>query len=97
MKNEIEISERSTIYDITCEYHSDLMCENYDAGIMASVSPKGMISIYPDSGHRSWVEKTFTFEESDPDRVIAIAKMMLAFAEKAKERNKNTIDVSDNV
>lgn len=97
MNPEIDITERATTYDIKYEYHSDLMCQNYDAGVVATVSPNGRVSIYPDSGHREWVEKTFTFEDSDPDRVIAVAKMMLAIAEMVKRDNaklSTTIDTS---
>ena len=96
-EKEINISERSTTYDIKLEYHSDLMCQNYDAGIVAVVSPKGRVSFYPDSGHRDWVEKTFVFEESDPDRVIAVARMMLSFASMVKKNNqKKCIDTTIN-
>ena len=88
MAKEIEIKERSRSYDIKLEYHSDLLCENFDAEILAAQEPDGKISFSTDSGYRS-----FEFIHSDPDRVIAIANMLRSFAEMAKK--ENAIDISD--
>lgn len=91
MNNQVKIEEKAKTYDIKLEYHSDLMCENYDAEILAIQESDGRITFSPKNKY----EDSFTFKHSDPDRVIAIAKMIQAFAEMAKEENKNTIDLSD--
>lgn len=76
----MEIKEKSRSYDIKFEYHSNLMCENFDAKIHAVQEPDGRISFATGTGYRS-----FEFIHSDPDRVIAIAEMLKAFAEKVKK------------
>lgn len=93
MNNDITITEKSTTYDIKYGYHSDLMCENYDAEVHASHHHDGRITISPNGHHGCG----FVFEHSDPDRVIAIARMILAFADMAKKDNakfSTTIDTS---
>lgn len=92
--NQVSINERSTIYDVSIGYHSDLKCENYDVAIVCSQEPNGRITVKP--GNTFFGDDGFQFIGSDPDRVIAIANMMLAFAQMAKEENKNCIDTSDN-
>ena len=93
MDNQVKIEEKAKTYDIKLEYHSDLMCENYDAEIHASHNCDGRITILPNKH----LGGGFVFEHSDPDRVIAITKMVQAFAEMAKKENKSTIDISDKV
>ena len=96
--NELVIEEKSTSYWVTLPYHSSLMAQNYDAKIKAIEWNDNRISIYPDSGNKNWSEKDFTFERSDPDRVIAIANMMLAAAQMVKNNNaKKPIDISNNM
>lgn len=97
MDNQINIKEKSTDYDVNLSYHSDLMAQNYDAKIKITEWNDNRISIYPDAGHEWYTDKSFTFEHSDPDRVIAIAQMILASAQMVKNHNKKSIDVSDNV
>lgn len=94
--NEINIEEKSTNYDVNLSYHSDLTAQNYDVGVRITEWVDNRMSIYPDSGHADWAEKSFTFEYSDPDRVIAIAQMMLAAAQMVKNHNKKDIDISEN-
>lgn len=89
--NQVNIEERSTEYDITNTYHSDMKCENYDAIIIGTTHSDGKISVEPNDCGR-----VFEFTHSDPDRVIAIANMMLAFAQMVKNENKKTIDTSVN-
>ena len=93
MDNQVKIEEKAKTYDIKLEYHSDLMCENYDAEILAVQESDGRITFSPKDKY----EDSFTFRHSDPDRVIAITKMIQAFAEMAKQGNKSTIDISDKV
>lgn len=90
MNKEISIKEKSRVYDIKFEYHSDLMCENYDAEILAIQESDNRVTFSPKDKY----DDGFTFKHSDPDRVIAIAKMMQAFAEMAKKDNKKAIDIS---
>lgn len=92
MNNDIAITEKSRTYDIKFEYHSDLMCENYDAEILAIQESDNRVTFSPKDKY----DDGFTFKHSDPDRVIAIAKMMQAFAEMAKKDNKKAIDISKN-
>lgn len=92
MGNQVKIEEKAKTYDIKLEYHSDLMCENYDAEIHASHRHDGRITILPNKH----LGDGFVFEHSDPDRVIAITKMIQAFAEMAKNENEKTIDISKN-
>lgn len=91
MNNQINIEEKKTIYDIKYTYHSDMKCQNYDAKIIGIEEGDGKASIEP-----CHCGPMFEFYHSDPDRVIAIAQMMIAFAQMVKNKNKNTIDTDDN-
>ena len=92
--NEVNIDERSTIYDVKMSYHSDMKCENYDARIIGISESDNTITIRPYGGNFG----AFTFDHSDPDRVITIAQMILSFAQAIKNENKmmDTIDTSAN-
>ena len=90
MDNQINIEEKKTLYDITYTYHSDMKCQNYDAKITGIEEENGKISLEPDRCGG------FEFQNSDPDRVIAIAQMMIAFAHMVKNNNKNSIDTNAN-
>lgn len=90
MDDQVKIKERTKTFDIKLTYHSDLMCENYDAEIHASHISDGRITILP----KEHLGAGFVFQSSDPDRVIAIAKMILAFAKMVKDENKKAIDTS---
>lgn len=87
MGKEIEIKERSRTYDIKFEYHSDLLCENFDIELLAIQEDDGRISFKTRDK-----DACFEFIHSDPDRVIALASMMAEFAKMMK---KNNIDISD--
>lgn len=89
--NQINIEEKKTIYDVTCTYHSEMKCQNYDAKITGVEEENGRISINPDN-----CGKIFEFQNSDPDRVIAIAQMMSAFAQMVKNKNNKSIDTDAN-
>lgn len=91
MNQQIEIEEVSTKYDITSNYHSGLMCQNYDATIIGITENDNRISIYPRDGG-----SFFEFSHSDPDRVIAVAQLMLSFATMVKKNNQKAIDTSSN-
>lgn len=88
---QINIEEKKTIYDVKYTYHSDRMCQNYDAKIIGIEEGNGRISIEPDH-----CGKIFEFCNSDPDRVIAIAQMMIAFAQMVKNKNNKPIDTDAN-
>jgi hypothetical protein len=92
--SDICIKEKSRAYEIKLGYHSDLTCENYDAEIHASHHHDGRITILPNKH----LGAGFIFDHSDPDRVIAIARMILAFADMVKKDNtkfSTGIDISD--
>lgn len=93
MENKVTIQQKSRTYDVKLGYHSDLMCQNYDADVYCVQESDGRVTIRPDGNP---MVVGFVFDHSDPDRVIAIARMMLAFAEMAKEDNKKSIDISEN-
>lgn len=88
--NQINIEEKKTVYDITYAYHSDMECQNYQARITGIEEQDGRISLEPDH-----CGKTFEFCKSDPDRVIAVAQMILAFAQAVKNNNKKPIDITE--
>lgn len=90
--NQVNIEEISTTYDIKLSYHSDRKCQNYDAMIEAAEEADGTISLSPNHCGRS-----FEFYHSDPDRVIAIAQMMMAFAQMVKNNNQKSIDTIDKI
>lgn len=92
--NEVNIEEKQTIYDITMSYHSELKCQNYDAELTGVEESNGTVTIKPRDRQLS-IE--FIFKESDPDRVIALAQMMMAFAQMVKNNNKKDIDISKKV
>lgn len=89
--NQINIEEKKTIYDVTYTYHSNRKCQNYDAQIEAQEESDGTVSLTPDGAGSS-----FEFYHSDPDRVIAIAQMMMAFAQMVKNKNNKSIDTDAN-
>lgn len=93
--NEVNIEEKETIYDIKLAYHSDMKCQNYDAIITSVEEIDGRITIRP-WGSDNFQGSFFEFNHSDPDRVIAIAQMMLASAQMVKNNNKKGIDISNN-
>lgn len=89
----VTIQQKSRTYDVKLGYHSDFMCQNYDAELYCVQESDGRITIRPDGNP---IAVGFVFEHSDPDRVIAVARMMQAFAEMAKyENNKRHIDITD--
>lgn len=89
--NQINIVEKKTLYAITYTYHSDMKCQNYDAKITGIEEENGKISIEPPE------RITFEFQNSDPDRVMAIAQMMIAFAQMVKNKNNKPIDTDNNI
>lgn len=88
--NEVNIEEQYTTYDVELLYHSDKKCQNFTAKIEAVENADGTIDISPTS-----MTNHFEFMHSDPDRVIAIAQMMMAFAQMVKNNNKKAIDIND--
>lgn len=90
MDNQISIEEKKTLYDITYTYHSDMKCQNYDAKIIGIEEENGRLSL--ESNHCNG----FEFQNSDPDRVIAIAQMMMAFAQMVKKNNQKSLDTNTN-
>lgn len=93
--NEVNIEETATKYDVKLTYHSDLKCENYDVEIAGIELPGGKVTIQP--SNTFFPDDGFKFIESDPDRVIAIAQMMMAFAQMVKNEKQKPIDTNDNV
>lgn len=85
--NQVNIEEVSTTYNVKLAYHSDKRCQNYDAQIEAQEEVDGTVSLSPNHCGRS-----FEFYHSDPDRVIAVAQMMLSFAQMVKINNKKAVD-----
>lgn len=93
--NQINIEERETIYNITYAYHSDKKCQNFDAMITGIEEMDGNVTIRPFE-NTAYDGAVFEFHHSDPDRVIAIAEMMKAFAQAIKKNNQKTIDTNAN-
>lgn len=87
--NQVNIEETSTTYKVKLKYHSDRKCQNYDAEVTGVEHADGTITFYP-----RWGGMSFEFSHSDPDRAIAIAQMILAFAQMAKNNNKKAVDTS---
>lgn len=85
--NQVNIEETSTTYNIKLAYHSDRKCQNYDAEATGVENADGTITLYP-----RCIGASFEFYHSDPDRVIAIAQMMLSFAQMAKKNSRKVID-----
>ena len=92
--NQVTIEEIATKYDIKLTYHSDLKCENYDIGITGIELPNSKVTIKP--SNTFFPDDGFKFIESDPDRVIAIAQMMISFAQMVKNENKKCVDTNAN-
>ena len=91
MSNQVIIEESSTIYEVNTTYHSDIKCENFDAKIKVTEYKDDKMTIEPQKGNC----RAFIFERSDPDRVIAIAQMMLAAAQMVKNHNQKPIDIDE--
>ena len=81
--NQVNIEEKETIYDIKLSYHSDRKCQNYDAIMTGVEEVNGAVTIRP-WGSDNFKGSFFEFDHSDPDRVIAIAQMMIGFANMVK-------------
>ena len=92
--NQISIEEGPTEYNVKYTYHSDLKCENYDVEITGIEFPNNKVTIQP--SNTFFPKEGFMFVESDPDRVIAIAQMMMAFAQMVKNKNNKPIDTDSN-
>ncbi len=95
MDNQINIEEKKTLYDITYTYHSDRKCQNYDAAMTGVEEVDGTVTVRPWESD-NFKGSFFEFDHSDPDRVIAIAQMMLGFAQMVKNNNKKSIDTDAN-
>lgn len=93
--NQINIEEEATKYNVKYTYHSDIKCENYDVEITGIELPNNRVTIQPSKTF--FPNDGFKFIESDPDRVIAIAQMMMAFAQMAKNKNNKPIDKKNKV
>ena len=89
--NQVNIEEKRTVYDVSLTYHSDKKCQNYDAEIEAIEETDGTITVSPNHCGRA-----FEFYHSDPDRIIAIAQMMISFAQMAKNNNAKPIGTTTN-
>lgn len=99
MDNQINIEEKRTIYDVKYTYHSDMKCQNYDAEVTGIEEANGRVTLEPRlevNYETGLTESSFLFDHSDPDRVIAIAQMMMAFAQMVKNKSKKSIDTSIN-
>ena len=103
--NQVNIEEKSTEYAVKLSYHSDMKCENYDAEICGVQEPDGRLSLYPvyenSSSKYPFLDfpkdpEAFGFIHSDPDRVIAVAQMMLSFAQMVKSENRKGLDTTSN-
>lgn len=92
--NQVNIEEVATKYGVKLAYHSNLKCENYDVKITGIELPGGKVTIQP--SNTFFANDGFKFIESDPDRVIAIAQMMIAFAQMVKINSKKDIDTTNN-
>lgn len=88
--DQTNIKKTSTTYSISATYHSEKKCQNYDAEITGIELPNGDITLKP--SNTFFPDDGFKFIESDPDRVIAIAQMMISFAQMVKNQSKITID-----
>ena len=85
--NQVNIQEQSTTYDIDMSYHSDCRGDDDIAEVRGIEHVNGTVSLYPWVNGVDWTKQSFTFIHSDPDRVIAVAQMMMAFAKMVKDHN----------
>ena len=92
--NQVNIEEKETTYDVDMSYHSNRTGNDHDVEIRGIQHTDGTVSVYPWSGGINWSKRDFTFIGSDPDRVIAIAQMMLAFAQMVKNENSKRVDTN---
>lgn len=82
--HEVKIEEQQTEYEVSASYHSDMKCQNYEAKLTAYENMDGTATIEPGDNNRC----CFEFQHSDPDRIIALAQMAIAFAKMVKENKK---------
>lgn len=95
--SEINIEEKSTIYDISADYFSGRKNKEYEAEITGVVESDGTISLRPKGAIESWGPSGFIFDHSDPDRVITISQMILSFARMAKQDASETVMANETV
>lgn len=86
--NQVNIEEVSTEYNIKLRYFSERKNKDYDAVIKGIEEVDGKVTLQAEHGGHSCNE--FEFIHSDPDRVIAIAQMILAFAQMVKNNKSRT-------
>ena len=89
--NQVNIEEKTTIYDIKLHYFSELKNADFDVEIKGMEESDGKISF-----STNWGGRFFEFDHSDPDRVIAIASMMMSFAQMVKNGQKTCIETVEN-
>lgn len=85
--NEINIAQKQVIYDLNTEYCSESVGKNYTAQITGIKESDGKVTIRPDQG--KGYDEVFIFDHSDPDRVIAVARLIMAFAQTIKNNNNS--------
>ena len=90
--NQVTIEEKTTIYDIKLHYFSELKNTDFDVEIQGLEESGGKISFFPRGGG-----SFFEFDNSDPDRVIAIASMMMSFAQMVKNGQKTCIETKTGI
>lgn len=94
--NEINIKEERVVYGLDTEYCSDMREVNCTAQIMGIKNANGTVTLLPDGKRGS---NEFVFDNSDPDKVIAVARLMMGMAQMVKDNNnriKMAKDYRDN-
>ena len=82
--NEINIKEERVVYRLDTEYCSDMREVNCTAQITGIKNENGTVTLFPE-GKR--LNNEFVFDNSDPDKVIAVARLMMGMAQMVKDNN----------
>lgn len=94
--NEINIKEERVLYKLDTGYCSDMREVNCTAQITGIKNANGTVTLLPE-GKR--LNSEFVFDNSDPDKVIAVARLMMGMAQMVKDNNnriKMAKDYGDN-
>ena len=93
-QDNLTIRKVSTTYAVGLPYYSERKGEENEAEIIAIEEADGTITMKPGNMH-AWADE-FVFKHSDPDRLIAVAKLLQGFAQAIKSKDVKPIDTHAN-
>lgn len=94
--DEINMKKERVVYRLDTEYCSDMRGADCTAQITGIKNANGTVTLLPEG---KCVGNEFVFDNSDPDKVIAVARLIMGMAQMVKDNNnriKMPKDYGDN-